>query len=80
MNTIRILRTDTLIEDSLPIINLKINLQSHKMKNSLAIYKHNTNIPRNKNLTDYSFSLRKSKLETRKNINPLISQNNLKLF
>lgn len=32
MNTIRILRTDTLIEDSPPIINLKINIQNHKMK------------------------------------------------
>lgn len=36
------------------------------MKNTQAIYKHKTNIPRNKNLTDYSFSLRKSKLEKRK--------------
>ena len=37
------------------------------MKNSLAIYKHkNKNISWNKNLTDYSFSLRKSKLEERK--------------
>lgn len=36
------------------------------MKNTQATYKHKTNIPRNKNLTDYSFLLRKSKLEKRK--------------